>query len=385
MKHKKILVVGAGFTGSVVARCLADAGHAVLVIDQRSHVAGNCHTDVHADSNVLVHTYGPHIFHTDSDRVWEYMSRFTDFVPYRHQVKTTSRGEVFSMPINLHTLNQLWGTSLSPSEAEKRVARNVNKYTHDPRNFEEQALSLVGREIYERFFKGYTEKQWGLSPQELPASILKRLPMRFSYDDNYFFHKYQGIPADGYTPVVKAILNHAGITVRLGETYSEPTQGAFDHTIWTGPLDAFFSSKLGPLRYRTLDFEMEYHAEDFLGCAVMNYPDQSLDFTRITEHKYFAPHRPTEGTVIYRERSRDAIDGDIPYYPVRLASDESLLAEYVALAMQSSGVTFAGRLGTYRYLDMDVTIDEALNLGETLNAAFEAGENPPVFNTSPLG
>ena len=384
MNLHRVLIVGAGFTGAVVGRSLAEAGHRVCVIDQRSHVAGNCHTEVDHETNVLVHKYGPHIFHTDSERVWDYVTSFGVFEPYRHQVKTTSHGEVFSMPINLHTLNQLWRASLTPDEAEQRLRAESVRFERDPRNFEEQALSLVGPEVYDRFFKGYTEKQWGISPSRLPASILKRLPVRFSYDDNYFFHRFQGMPVEGYTAIIQKILNHTNIEVQLGRPFNHSMSTGWDHVLWTGPIDEYFQRCFGSLPYRTLDFERSTAVNDYQGCAVMNYADAEVPHTRITEHKYFSPHRPTNGTVIYREISRQAADGDVPYYPIRLAADEDLLKEYVTAAESTLGVTFAGRLGTYRYVDMDVTILEALELADRMLASFADGRRPPLFSVPPI-
>lgn len=384
MSSHRVLVVGAGFTGAVVGRSLAEAGHQVCIIDQRSHVAGNCHTEVDEETNVLVHIYGPHIFHTDSERVWDYVNSFGSFVPYRHQVKTTSCGEVFSMPINLHTLNQLWRASLTPDEAEKKLTSESVQFEVEPQNFEEQALSLVGPEVYERFFKGYTQKQWGMSPTRLPASILKRLPVRFSYDDNYFFHRFQGMPVEGYTALVENILNHANIEVQLGMPFDQSMPAEWDHVLWTGPIDEYFERRFGALPYRTLDFERSTMVNDYQGCAVMNYADADVKHTRVTEHKYFSPGRPTNGTVIYREVSRQAVAGDIPYYPIRLAEDEELLQKYVAAASSTSGVTFAGRLGTYRYVDMDVTVLEALELADKMLASFADGRRPPLFSVPPI-
>jgi len=356
----KILCVGAGFSGAVVARELAQAGHDVVVVDQRSHVAGNCHTARDDESGVMVHQYGPHIFHTDNEEVWAYLQEFGDFMPYTNRVKSIAGGQVYSLPINLHTINQFFGKTLSPDEARAFVAGLADDTIGEPVSFEDQARKFVGPELYEAFFRGYTQKQWGRSPTELPASILKRLPVRFNYDDNYFHHRFQGMPRDGYTRIVENILNHDRIDVKLGYTYSPAENADFDHVFYSGPLDAYFGYAHGRLQYRTLDFEAFRYDGDFQGNAVINYPDEDVPFTRITEHKHFAPWEEHEKSLCYREFSRECGPDDIPYYPIRLVDSAATLTEYEKLAARETGVTFLGRLGTYRYLDMDVTIAEAL-------------------------
>jgi UDP-galactopyranose mutase len=357
-----ILSVGAGLSGAVIARTLAEAGYRATVIDARAHAGGNCHTERDGETGVLVHVYGPHIFHTDDAQVWDYVNRFARFRPYRNRVKTTARGAVWSLPVNLHTINQFFGATMRPAEARAFVAAQADTSISAPRNFEEQALAMIGRDLYEAFFKGYTEKQWGCSPTELPAAILKRLPLRFSYDDNYFFHQFQGMPEDGYTPMVEAILDHANIDVHLDTPFTPEIAARHDHLFWSGPLDGYFDYRLGRLGYRTLDFERFSDTGDWQGCAVMNYGDADVPWTRITEHKFFAPWESHEGTVCYREFSRACGEGDIPYYPIRLVEEKALLTEYEALARAAEGVSFVGRLGTYRYLDMDVTIREAMDV-----------------------
>lgn len=379
-----VLCVGAGLTGAVIARELAEAGHRATVIDARAHVAGNCHTARDPGTGVLVHVYGPHIFHTGDAEVWDYVNRFQNFRPYRHQVRTTARGHVYSMPINLHTINQFFGTALRPDEARAFVAERAETGPGEPRSFEEQALRFVGRELYEAFFKGYTEKQWGCDPADLPAAILRRLPLRFSYDDNYFAHPYQGMPETGYTAMVERILDHPGIDLHLDTPYRDAMAGRHCHVFWSGPLDAWFGYRLGRLGYRTLDFERFAARGDWQGCAVMNHPDPDVPFTRITEHKHFAPWESHDGTVCYREYSRACGPDDIPYYPIRLVREKRMLADYVALAERAEGVTFAGRLGTYRYLDMDVTIREALDTARAFVARERAGGAMPVFARPPL-
>jgi UDP-galactopyranose mutase len=377
----KILLVGAGLSGAVIGRALADAGHDVTIKDSRAHVAGNCHTERDEATGVMVHVYGPHIFHTDDAGVWEYVNRFARFIPYRNRVKTTSQGQVFSLPINLHTINQFYGKTMRPDEARAFIEAEADTSIEDPQTFEEQALRFVGRDLYEAFLEGYTIKQWGVSPRDLPASILKRLPVRFNYDDNYFFHKFQGMPEHGYTGMVEAILDHPGIAVHLNTTFVRAQADEFDHVFYSGPLDEYFESELGRLGYRTLDFERFVHDGDYQGCAVMNYGDQSVPYTRITEHKHFSPWETHEGSVCYREYARQAEPGDTPYYPIRLVEEKALLEQYIDLAQSTPGVTFVGRLGTYRYLDMDVTICEAL---EAVTAYLDNPNTMPTFVQSPL-
>ena len=377
----KILMVGAGLSGAVMGRRLAEAGHDITVVDSRSHVAGNCHTERDADTGVMVHVYGPHIFHTDDAEVWDYVNRFEVFKPYKNRVKTTSKGQVFSLPINLHTINQFYGKTLRPDEAREFIAGVADSSIENPQTFEEQALRFVGPDLYEAFFKGYTMKQWGVHPSELPASILKRLPVRFNYDDNYFFHAFQGMPENGYTAMVNRILDHPRIYVHLNTRFDRAQAGEWDHVFYSGPLDGWFDYKLGRLGYRTLDFERFTYQGDYQGCAVMNYGEESVPYTRITEHKHFSPWESHDGSVLYREFSRACGADDIPYYPIRQVKEKALLQDYVALAEQEQGVTFVGRLGTYRYLDMDVTIREALDTAERF---IEQGRNLPAFVKSPL-
>lgn len=380
----KFLMVGAGLSGAVIGRRMAEAGHDVTVIDSRDHVAGNCHTERDPETGVMVHVYGPHIFHTDDEAVWNYVNAFTTFMPYKNRVKSTTQGQVFSLPVNLHTINQFFGKTMRPDEARAFIEEQADTSITDPQTFEEQALRFVGPDLYEAFFKGYTEKQWGCSPTELPASILKRLPVRFNYDDNYFFHRFQGMPEHGYTPMVEAVLDHPGITVSLSTPFDPAMKAEHDHIVWSGPLDGYFDYDLGRLGYRTLDFERFTASGDWQGCAVMNYGDRDVPFTRITEHKHFSPWESHEGSVLYREFSRACGPDDIPYYPIRMVDEKALLADYVARAEGEDGVTFVGRLGTYRYLDMDVTIREAMDTAQAFLTALERQSALPVFAKPPL-
>ncbi|HUX44209.1 MAG TPA: UDP-galactopyranose mutase [Terracidiphilus sp.] len=359
-----ICVIGAGFSGAVIARELALAGLHCDVFEARSHVAGNCHTERDAETGILVHAYGPHIFHTNNRRVWDYVRQFDEFVSFTNRVKAVTGGRVYSLPINLLTINQFFGKTLSPSQAKDFLVSQSDHSFTDPKTFEEQALRFVGRELYEAFFRGYTTKQWGVEPSRLPASILKRLPVRFNYNDNYYDSQYQGIPRNGYTHIVERILDHPNITLRLNSSIGKEDVHGYRYTFYTGPLDAWFGHSEGRLTYRTLDFVKEVHDGDFQGNPVINYCDQSVPWTRISEHKHFAPWETFDQTIIFREYSRQCGVDDLPYYPVRLAEDHRILDRYTPLIQQEKNVTFAGRLGTYRYLDMHVTIEEALNLSE---------------------
>ena len=379
-----ILIVGAGLSGAVIGRTLAEAGHRVEIVDSRPHIGGNCHTERDAATGVMVHVYGPHIFHTDDEEVWAYVNGFSAFMPYKNRVKTTSGGKVYSLPVNLHTINQFFGKSMRPDEARAFIEALADVSITDPQTFEEQALRFVGRDLYEAFFKGYTQKQWGCAPSELPASILKRLPVRFNYEDNYFFHKYQGMPEHGYTEMIARILDHPNIDVSLETRFAREQAAGYARTFYSGPLDGYFDYALGRLGYRTLDFERFTYDGDYQGCAVMNYGDDATPYTRITEHKHFSPWEEHRSSVCYREFSRECQPGDIPYYPIRLVREKAQLADYVALAEKEAGVTFVGRLGTYRYLDMDVTIREALDTARLYLTRKAENAAMPPFLASPL-
>jgi UDP-galactopyranose mutase len=382
--NKKIAIVGAGFSGAVIANQLAQAGYTVEVFESRSHVAGNCHSERDAETGVMLHVYGPHIFHTDNERAWEFVNRYAEFKPYVNRVKAITKNQVFTLPINLLTINQFFNKTMGPAEAEEFLASLGDKSIVDPQTFEEQALRFVGRELYEAFFKTYTVKQWGLEPSELPASILKRLPVRFNYDDNYFSHKYQGMPAEGYTALVENIINVPGVTVHLNTRFDPDLKSEYEHVFYSGPIDAWFKHAEGRLPYRTLDFETFRATGDYQGNAVINYCDDAQPYTRITEHKHFSPWEKHEKTICYKEYSRQCEEKDIPYYPIRLARDKQQLELYVNLAKKEPNVTFVGRLGTYRYLDMDVTINEALMTADKFLDSARDKAQMPAFVIDPL-
>jgi len=381
---KNVAIVGAGFSGAVIAHQLANAGYNVEVFESRSHIAGNCHSERDSETGVMLHVYGPHIFHTDNERAWEFINRFGEMMPYVNRVKAITNNRVFTLPINLLTINQFFGKTFRPAEAEAFMAEIGDKTIENPQTFEEQALRFVGRELYEAFFKTYTIKQWGLQPSELPASILKRLPVRFNYDDNYFNHKYQGMPKDGYTAIVEKMLDVPGIKVNLNTKFDPNAKADYDHVFYSGPIDAWFGHTEGRLPYRTLDFEVFRDTGDYQGNAVINVCDNSQRYTRVTEHKHFAPWEKHEKTICYLEYSRQCEENDTPYYPIRQAREKAQLEKYVNLAKQETNVTFMGRLGTYRYLDMDVTINEALITADKFLETAQASGAMPAFVIDPL-
>lgn len=383
MSRLTIGVVGAGFTGATIARVLAEAGHRVTVHDRRDHVAGNCHTARHPETGILEHVYGPHVFHTSNEAVWQFVTRFGEFLPYRLRVMAAARSGIYALPINLHTLNQFFGLKMDPATASEFV-RGLGLRDTPPGtsldNLEDYAISIMGRALYEEFFEGYTRKQWGRDPRELPASVLRRLPFRFDYNVDYFDHRYQAIPRHGYTAIVEEMLTHPRIDVATKTVASPEIADEFDHLFWTGPLDAFFSHDQGALEYRTLDFHRSVHDGDYQGCSVMNETDPDVAHTRTTEHKHFTPWERHQATLVTTEFSRTCTAHDEPYYPVRLTGDMSTLKCYVDAARHTSKVTFAGRLGTYRYLDMDQAIGEALALAAASQECFDRGVSPPVFH-----
>ncbi|MBW4201621.1 UDP-galactopyranose mutase [Enterobacter cloacae subsp. cloacae] len=378
-----VAIVGAGISGAVIARLLAEQGISSVVFDKRSHIAGNCHSERDPQTNVMLHVYGPHIFHTDDKEVWDFVNDYSEFMPYTNRVKAVYKGNVYLLPVNLHTINQFFNKTLRPDEARAFIESKADKSIVDPQNFEEQAISMIGRELYEAFFKGYTRKQWGVEPTELPASILKRLPLRFNYNDNYFNHQYQGMPKEGYTEMVAKILDHELIEVRTDTEFSAAESTAYEHVFWSGALDGYFNFSEGRLGYRTLDFEKFSAEGDYQGTAVINYCEEDVPYTRITEHKHFSPWESHENTTCYREFSRFCTENDVPYYPIRMVKEKELLNRYLDKAMALSNTTFVGRLGTYRYLDMDVTIREAIDVANKYLECQKNQEPMPVFNINP--
>ncbi len=359
---KKYLIVGAGFSGAVVAERLAHTLDCQIdVIDERDHIGGNCHTQRDKDTGVMVHTYGPHIFNTDNIEVWEYIQRFGAFESFLNRVNIVYKGQVYSMPINLHTINQFYGKTMNPAEARAFVEQISDKSIGEPKNFEEQALKFIGKDLYYAFFYGYTKKQWGCEPSELPASILKRLPVRFNYNDNYYNNPIQGIPVEGYTSLFEKMLDHPRIRVTLGTRFDKAYDiSGYDHVFYTGPIDAFFEYAYGRLSYRTVFFEKQVAEGDYQGNPVINYSEQEIPYTRVHEHKHFTPWESHEKTVYFKEYSKETTAEDIPYYPKRLAADMQVLEKYQKEVDKLANYTFLGRLATYRYMDMHHVIGEAL-------------------------
>ena len=351
------LIVGAGLYGAVCAHELTARGKRCLVIDRRAHIAGNIYTET--VSGINVHKFGAHIFHTSDREVWDYVNQFAEFNHYINSPLAVYQDELYNLPFNMNTFSKMWGIR-TPAQAKKIIADQVAElHITEPKNLEEQALSLVGTDIYEKLVKGYTEKQWGRDCRDLPAFIIRRLPCRFTYDNNYFNDRYQGIPIGGYTAMVEKML--AGIEVRLNTDYAELQPNIAKKTIYTGCIDEFFSYCFGPLEYRSVRFETEeLDVEDFQGNAVVNYTHRDVPYTRIIEHKHFEfGKQPT--TVISREYSAQWQPGMEPYYPVNDEKNSALYEKYQELAAQRGDVIFGGRLGQYRYYDMDKVIRAALD------------------------
>lgn len=368
----RFLIIGAGFSGCVLAHQLTSSLDCSIEIwDERNHLGGNCYTERDAETGIMVHQYGPHIFNTDKKYIWDYVNSFVEFRPYVHRVKAKSGDSIFSMPVNLHTINQFFNKNFTPNEAKAFLETKADKTITDPQNFEEQALSFIGRELYEGFFYGYTKKQWGCEPKELPASFLKRIPVRFNYDDNYHNNIFTGIPVDGYTAVMEKMTDNPAIEIILNKKFVPGSDSiGFDHVFYTGPIDAFFNYQFGRLGYRTVTFEKSIADGDFQGSSQMNYCDQRIPYTRITEHKHFTPWENHEKTICFTEFSKETGTDDLPYYPKRLAVDKELLMKYRALAVEQQAVTFLGRLATYRYMDMHHVIEEAIDTAKKFILSF---------------
>ncbi|MFE5307738.1 UDP-galactopyranose mutase [Isoptericola sp. NPDC056578] len=368
-----LVVVGTGLFGLTVAERMAEQGRKVLMIDRRDHLGGNAYSETDPDTGIEVHRYGAHLFHTSNERVWEYVNRFTSFTSYVHRVYTTHRGEVFPMPINLGTINQFFRSAHGPDAARALVREQAAELEgRRPTNLDEQGVSLIGRPLYEAFIQGYTAKQWQTDPRELPASIISRLPVRYTYDNRYFNDTYEGLPTGGYTAWLERMADHPNIEVRLSTDFFDDAQPVSKQAVvgqvpvvYTGPVDRYFDDAEGSLSWRTLDFEREVlPVGDFQGTPVMNYADTEVPYTRILEFRHFHPEREYAGdkTVIVREYSRFAERGDEPYYPVNTPADRDRLKRYRELMADEPDVHFGGRLGTYQYLDMHMAIGSALSM-----------------------
>lgn len=360
MKRYDYLIVGAGLFGCICARELFNRGKTVLVIDKRGHIGGNCYTeDV---DGIQIYKYGAHIFHTSDRQVWDYVNRFAEFRPFINSPLANYKGEIYNLPFNMNTFYRLWGVK-TPEEAKKKIDGQIPVGLTESKNLEEQALKLVGRDIYEKLVKGYTEKQWGRACKDLPAFIIKRLPLRFTFDNNYFDDIYQGIPENGYAAMFEKLLE--GIEVRLNTDFLKE-RGKYgniaDRIIYTGTIDGYFGYKYGALEYRSLRFESErIERDNYQGNAVVNYTDRETPYTRIIEHKHFSKSgKAYPYTIITREYPKSWTSGDEPYYPVNDEKNEALYEKYRLLAEGSANILFGGRLGTYKYSDMDKTVLSAL-------------------------
>ena len=378
----RFLIVGAGFSGCVLANQLASTLDCSIDIwDERNHMGGNCHTERDAATGIMVHQYGPHIFNTDKKEIWDFVNRFVEFRPYVHRVKAMSRGKIYSLPVNLYTINQFFDKTFSPAEAASFLETLADKTITDPQNFEEQALRFIGKDLYQAFFYGYTKKQWGCEPAELPASILKRIPVRFNFDDNYHNNIYTGIPVEGYTAVMQKMINHPSVTLTLNKKFvPQDDRSLYDHIFYTGPIDAFFNYEHGRLGYRTVTFEKNYADGDYQGAAQINYCDVNIPYTRVTEHKHFTPWETHNKTIFFTEYSKETTPADTPYYPKRLTADKQLLKQYRTAAEQQSKVSFLGRLATYRYMDMHHVIGEAIEFANQFAASIKEDQRRPVFS-----
>jgi len=364
-----LVVVGAGFFGLTVAERVAEElGRRVVVLERRDHIGGNAYSQTEPHTGIEVHRYGSHLFHTANPRVWNYARRFTEFTDYRHQVWTVYRGQVYPMPINLATMSGFFERQLSPKQARALIAEQAAEYQQDSAdNLEHRAISLIGRPLYEAFVRGYTRKQWQTDPLELPADVITRLPVRYTFDGGYFDDPHQGLPRDGYTAWVTRMAEHPRIEVRLDTDYATVRDRIPPGTpvVYSGPIDRYFHYREGELGWRTLDFSTDLlDVGDFQGTAVLNYADESVPYTRVHEYRHLHPERdyPTDRTVVVREFSRFAGPEDEPYYPVATIADRARLLRYRALAERERDVYFGGRLGSYRYLDMHMAIGAALSL-----------------------
>lgn len=369
-----LVVVGSGFFGLTIAqKAASELGLKVVVLERRAHIGGNAYSENEKQTGIEVHRYGAHLFHTSNERVWEYVNQFTKFTNYVHRVYTNHGGEIYSMPINLSTINQFFRSSYGPVEARKLIQEQAGQFAGtDPKNLNDKGIQLIGKPLYEAFIKHYTGKQWQTDPKDLPAEIISRLPVRYNYDNRYFNDKYEGLPLDGYTAWIERMADHPNITVLL-ETdffaaenkYSRKNVLGTVPVVYTGAVDKYFDYSEGELGWRTLDFEEEVlPVEDFQGTPVMNYSDANIAYTRIHEFRHFHPERnyTKDATVIMREFSRFAQSGDEPYYPVNTAEDRKKLLAYRELVRGEKQILFGGRLGTYQYLDMHMAIGAALTM-----------------------
>lgn len=385
MTDPDLVVVGAGLFGLTIAQQASEKLNAkVQIIDIRDHIGGNAYSYFDEETGIEIHKYGAHLFHTSNKRVWDYVNRFTSFTDYVHRVYTTHEGEVFPLPINLGTINQFFRASYSPAQAQALIEQQAGEYADvEPANLNDQGIKLIGKPLYEAFIKNYTGKQWQTDPSELPASIIRRLPVRFNYNNRYFKDTYEGLPTDGYTAWFERMIDDSNITVTLETDFFDASQPLSKRAlrgnvpiVYTGPIDRYFDYELGTLKWRTVDFKKHYYKEvDHLGCPVMNYADADVPYTRSIEFKNFNPERidviEQERTIVWDEYSRFANQYDEPYYPVNTDADREMFAQYSMMEKDEPKVVFGGRLGGYAYFDMHQTINSAL-------VAFEKQVEPLI-------
>jgi UDP-galactopyranose mutase len=379
-----LVIVGSGFFGLTIAeRCARDLGLRVLILERRPHIGGNAYSEKEPETGIEIHRYGAHLFHTSNARVWEYANRFTGFTSYQHRVFSVYKGRVYPLPINLATICEYFGAVMSPDEARALIAEQAAEVPPGAAaNLEQKAISLVGRPLYEAFFRGYTFKQWQTDPADLPAEVITRLPVRYTFNNRYFNDTFEGLPVDGYTAWLERMLDHPRIEVRVDTEFASQRADLLGNVpiVYTGPLDEYFGYAAGDLGWRTLDFDLEVLGTgDFQGTPVMNYADSDVPFTRIHEFRHFHPERdwyPKDKTVIMREFSRFADRGDEPYYPINTQQDRERLLAYRDMAAREPGVIFGGRLGTYKYLDMHMAIGSALSVYDNRVRPFFSGHQP---------
>lgn len=380
---KHIAIAGAGFSGAVLARELAESQQfRVSLYEEKKQVAGLCYTQRDEETGILVHEFGPRIFHTNEHGIWEYITRWGRFEPFTPQIKASTEKGIFPYPINLLALNQFFNKKLTPSEAGDFLGSLTANSKNTDNNLEQELISTIGSELYENFYSGLIKKRWGVDPSKLPVKLLEERPVRLSYEEKYYDDCYQGIPVSGYTEIIRRILDHQDITIRLGQRLEPRMRDQFDHIFWSGPMDGFFHYQKGRLGYRTFEYERMITNGDHMGCPIMNLCDEKKPITRLIEYKHFTPWETHDKTVCFKEYVHPAEEGDTPFLPMRLSQDLMMLKNYVSLAEKEKKVTFIGRLGTYRNLTIAETIQESLELANfCLKADLDAW---PKFSQDPL-
>lgn len=377
---KHIAIAGGGFSGAVLARELAESDQfRVTLYEEKRHVGGICHTERDEATGIMIHQFGPNIFHTHNEEIWNYINRWGKFERLNHQVKLNTLKGVFSAPINLQTINQFFSHSLSPVQARDFLGSKVDETIREPKSLEDHALKMVGPEIYRNFFYGYAKKRWGMEPSKLFNHQLHEMDVRFNYNEDLYNEEFQGVPISGYTEIIRRILDHSDITLRLGQKLEPQMKDQFDHVFWSGPMDGFFNYKAGRLSYRTLKFEKFIETGDYQGTAVINYCREDIPFTRIIEHKHLSPWETHEKTVCFKEYAAACGENDYPVIPLHHNQDQVTLQAYMNLIRQEHKVSFIGRLGTYRCLEIDQIISESLELAHS--CLSKDMNNWPKFST----